>query len=126
MKWVAIRPLIRNQPSASAGKKGRDLMPPKGAIILGEVARHLATIDISCNFCPRRGLASVGRLMQQPGPDMPVPDLLRLLSHDCPRRPGGPHRRAVWSALAAAGGGVREWDAGVALALVESPGSRRT
>jgi hypothetical protein len=24
--------------------------------------------------------------MQEHGPDLPIPDLLRMLSHDCPRR----------------------------------------
>jgi hypothetical protein len=61
-------------------------MPSRGAILLGEVAQHLATIHIACNFCPRHGKASVSRLMQEHGPDMPIPDLLRALSHDCPRR----------------------------------------
>ena len=49
---------------------------------------HLATVEINCNFCPRRGKASVDRLMQEHGPDMPIPDLLRLMSADCPRAPG--------------------------------------
>jgi hypothetical protein len=61
-------------------------MPARGAILLGEVAQHLATIHVCCNFCPRRGKASVGRLMQEHGSDLPIPDLLRMLSHDCPRR----------------------------------------
>jgi hypothetical protein len=43
-------------------------MPVHGAILLGEVARHLATVHISCNFCPRHGKVSVGRLMQEHGP----------------------------------------------------------
>jgi hypothetical protein len=61
-------------------------MPAHGAILLGEVARHLAAVHIACNFCPRQGKASIIRLMHQHGPEMPIPDLLRLLSHDCPRR----------------------------------------
>lgn len=61
-------------------------MPAGGAILLGEVARHLAAVEISCNFCDRRGKASVGRLLQEHGPEMPIPTLLRLLSADCPRR----------------------------------------
>jgi hypothetical protein len=61
-------------------------MPAHGAILPGEVAQHLASIHISCNFCPRHGKASVARLMQEQGPDLPIPDLLRMLSHDCPRR----------------------------------------
>jgi hypothetical protein len=62
------------------------VMPSKGSILLGEVAAHLATVDISCNFCPRRGTANVSRLMQEHGPDMPIPELLRQLAADCPRR----------------------------------------
>jgi hypothetical protein len=62
-----------------------DLMPPKGAILLGEVAKHLAAVEISCSFCPRRGKASVLRLMHEHGSNMPIPDLLRLLSADCAR-----------------------------------------
>jgi hypothetical protein len=61
-------------------------MPSKGAILLGEAAKHLAAVEISCNFCPRRGKASVVGLTHEHGGDMPIPDLLRLLSADCPRR----------------------------------------
>jgi hypothetical protein len=61
-------------------------MPSKGAILLGEVAQHLAAVEISCNFCPRRGKASVARLMHEHGGDVPIPDLLRVLSADYPRR----------------------------------------
>lgn len=61
-------------------------MPSKGAILLGEVAAHLTMLEISCDFCPRRGMATVGRLMHEHGGDMPIPDLLRILSADCPRR----------------------------------------
>jgi hypothetical protein len=61
-------------------------MSAHGAILLGEVAQHLAITHISCNFCPRHGKASVTRPMHEHGPDLPIPDLLRMLSHDCPRR----------------------------------------
>ncbi len=61
-------------------------MPTHGAILLGEVARHLAAVHIACNFCPRQGKANIIRLMHEHGPDMPIPDLLRMFSHDCPRR----------------------------------------
>lgn len=57
-----------------------------GSILLGEVAQHLASVDIACNFCPRVGRANVGRLLSEHGPEMPIPTLLRLLSADCPRR----------------------------------------
>jgi hypothetical protein len=57
-------------------------MPSHGSILLGEVAQHLASVDIACNFCPRVGKASIARLMQEHGPDMPIPTLLR---EDCAR-----------------------------------------
>lgn len=61
-------------------------MPSGGSILLGEVAQHLASVDIRCNFCPRVGKASIARLLTEHGPDLPIPTLLRLLSADCPRR----------------------------------------
>ncbi len=61
-------------------------MPAHGSILLGDVAQHMASVDIACNFCPRSGKANVARLLSEHGPDMPIPTLLRLLSTDCPRR----------------------------------------
>jgi hypothetical protein len=61
-------------------------MPAKGSILLGDVTLHLASVDIACNFCPRVGKANVSRLMQEHGPEMPIPTLLRLLSANFPRR----------------------------------------
>jgi hypothetical protein len=83
-------------------------MPPKGAILLGEVAAHLAAIEISCNFCPRRGKASVLRLMHEHGSNMPIPDLLRLPVSQLRTPPGCPHRRTMRGASAAVGGYLRE------------------
>jgi hypothetical protein len=56
-------------------------MPAQGSILLVEVAQHLASVDIACNFCPRIGKANISRLMSEHGPT-----LLRLLSAACPRR----------------------------------------
>jgi hypothetical protein len=47
-------------------------MPVHSPILLGEVAGHLATVHISCNFCPRRGKAGVGHLMREHGPHVPA------------------------------------------------------
>jgi hypothetical protein len=57
-------------------------MPSHGSILLGEVAQHLASVDIACNFCDRRRQANINRLMSEHGPEMPIPTLLRLLSAD--------------------------------------------
>ncbi|MDE2580215.1 MAG: hypothetical protein KGL52_01135 [Rhodospirillales bacterium] len=43
-------------------------------------------LEIACNRCPRGGRLRLSGLLDQHGPGMPVPDLLRLLSADCPRR----------------------------------------
>jgi hypothetical protein len=59
-------------------------MPSQGSILLGEVAQHLDSVDIRCNFCPRVGKANVARLLSEHGPNLPIPTLLRLLSADCP------------------------------------------
>jgi hypothetical protein len=61
-------------------------MPAGGSILLGDVAQHLASVDIICKFCERRGKVSIARLMREHGPDTPIPTLLRMLSTDCPRR----------------------------------------
>jgi hypothetical protein len=60
-------------------------MPANGSILLGDVAQHLTSVEIACNFCTRVGKANVARLLSEHGPDMPIPTLLRLMSTDCPR-----------------------------------------
>jgi hypothetical protein len=70
-------------------------MPSNGSILLGEVAQHLASVDIACNFRPRVGKAGITRLMHEHGARHAVPTLLRMLSADCPRPaqlPGPPSR----------------------------------
>jgi hypothetical protein len=59
---------------------------PKGFILLGEVAAHLAVLDVACNRCQRKGRVLMGRLMAEHGPLMPIPTLLAVLSGDCPKR----------------------------------------
>jgi len=60
-----------------------------GSILLGQVAEHLATLEIVCNRCDRKGEVSVDRLMAEHGPLMSIPTLLALLSADCPKRQEG-------------------------------------
>src|ERR1700722_2093300 len=62
---------------------------PAGSILLGDVAQHLASVDVACNFCERRGKVSIARLMREHGPEMPFPTILRMLSVDYPRRAAG-------------------------------------
>jgi hypothetical protein len=60
-----------------------------GAVTLGQVARRLARLEISCSKCGRQGSYSVRRLVDWHGPDLGLPDLTAKLSADCP------HRRAL-------------------------------
>jgi hypothetical protein len=60
-----------------------------GSILLGQVAEHLATLEIACNRCDRKGRAAVDRLMAEHGRFMPIPTLLTLLSADCPKPQAG-------------------------------------
>jgi hypothetical protein len=50
-------------------------MPSNGSILHGDVAQHLASVDIACNFCPRVGKAHIGRLLTDHGLEMPIPAL---------------------------------------------------
>jgi hypothetical protein len=51
-------------------------MPAAGSILLGDVAQHLSSVDIACNFCPRIGKASIGT--RDADSNAPAPDLRRL------------------------------------------------
>lgn len=58
----------------------------RSVILLTEVAHHLSTLNVACNRCERRGRLSVARLAKEHGEHIDIPDLLRAISHDCPRR----------------------------------------
>jgi hypothetical protein len=62
-----------------------------GSILLGAVAARMAEIEIACRVCDRHGKLHTERLVQQHGPEMPMPELFRLLAADCPRL-GGPNQ----------------------------------
>lgn len=57
-----------------------------GLILLGEAAARIDRLDVACNHCGRLGL---DRLVAEHGPDLPMPELLRLLSADRVRRQAG-------------------------------------
>jgi hypothetical protein len=70
----------RRQPAVTTGP---------GVVFVGQIAARLPMIDVACNRCDRRGRLSTARPVAQYGADMPGPELLRLLSADCPRRIAG-------------------------------------
>ena len=57
-----------------------------GYVRLGQLAGCLPVVEIACNRCDRHGRLRLSGLLDRHGPGMPVPDLIRLLSADCPRR----------------------------------------
>lgn len=57
-----------------------------GVIRLGQLAGRIDLVEVACNRCPRRGRLRLSGLLDQHGPGMPVPELLRVLSADCPRQ----------------------------------------
>jgi len=57
-----------------------------GVIRLSRLAGRIDRLDVSRNRCDRRGRLRLARLFDQHGPGTPVPELLRVLSADCPRR----------------------------------------
>jgi hypothetical protein len=56
------------------------------ALILGEVAERTPTLELACGICERRGRFVMARLLRDHGLALPMPELLALLTADCPRR----------------------------------------
>jgi hypothetical protein len=90
-------------------------MPAAGSILLGDVAQHLSSVDIACNFCPRIRKASIGRVRPRDADsNAPAPDLRRLPKGHC-----RPDIRAM--RRASAGPGRRVQDQGRSDAMMDDP-----
>jgi len=59
---------------------------PGGSITLCQVAEHTAGLAVACSRCDRAGRYSLDTLIAKHGPQFGIPDLLRLVSADCPKR----------------------------------------
>jgi hypothetical protein len=57
-----------------------------GSITLDQVATHTAVLAVACSGCDRAGRYGLDTLIADHGPDFGIPELLRLLSDDCPKR----------------------------------------
>jgi hypothetical protein len=57
-----------------------------GFITLDQVATHTAVLAVTCSRCDRAGRYSLDTLIARHGPGFGIPELLRLLSDDCPKR----------------------------------------
>jgi hypothetical protein len=57
-----------------------------GSITLDQVAAHITVLAVACSRCDRAGQYGLDTLIARHGPGFGVPELLRLLSADCPKR----------------------------------------
>jgi hypothetical protein len=57
-----------------------------GSITLDQVRAHIAVLAVACSRCERAGQYSLGTLIARHGPGFGIPELLGLLSADCPKR----------------------------------------
>ncbi len=57
-----------------------------GSITLGDVAVHTPVLVVACTRCDRTGRYNLETLIARHGEDFGIPDLLRRLSKDCPKR----------------------------------------
>jgi hypothetical protein len=72
--------------SNPAAALSEEAMETSGSITLGEAAEHTAVLVVACNRCERAGKYNLNALIGRHGEDFGIPDLLRLLSDDCPQR----------------------------------------
>ena len=61
-------------------------MPIGGSLTLADVAARSDVLVVSCSRCERAGRYPLTRLIERLGMHFTVPDLLRELSPDCPKR----------------------------------------
>jgi hypothetical protein len=58
----------------------------RGPITLGAVAAHTAVLAVACSRCDRSVRYNLDMLIACHGKGFGIPNLLRLLSIDCPKR----------------------------------------
>jgi hypothetical protein len=61
------------------------MMPRDGAIIFRDIVGKLDVLRVECDKCGRRGQYRIGRLLEQYGRDIAMPDLRHELAR-CPHR----------------------------------------
>jgi hypothetical protein len=65
-----------------------------GVVTLGQmaalfIAAGLTMVEVSCNRCERRGRLSITGLLAEHGPELPGPELRRIIAAECPRMVSG-------------------------------------
>jgi hypothetical protein len=86
----------RDRGHASGQSGRREIGPlsprpmPSGVTTLGQLAAQFSeTVSASCNRCDRRGTLRTPHLLTEHGPNLPVPELRRILAADCPKMTEG-------------------------------------
>jgi len=57
-----------------------------GSITLADVAERTAVLAVACTRCDRAGRYQLHALIERHRPACGIPELLRVLSADCPKR----------------------------------------
>jgi hypothetical protein len=73
-------------PAIRAAALGDEATLMSGSITLGEAAEHTAVLTVACSRCERAGRYNLDTLIARYGADFGIPDLLGVLSADCPKR----------------------------------------
>ncbi|MDP2358202.1 MAG: hypothetical protein Q8M31_19365 [Beijerinckiaceae bacterium] len=61
-------------------------MPTSGAVTVSDLIEAGEThVEVACDRCDRHGSYQLARVLAEKG-DIPLPDLLALVSADCPAR----------------------------------------
>ena len=72
--------------ASQAAALNEEAVVSAGSITLGEAAEHTAVVTVGCTRCDRAGKYRLETLIARHGEDFGIPELLRLLSEDCPKR----------------------------------------
>ena len=57
----------------------------QGIVMLGQIADRLPMLNVACNRCDRRGRLRMDCLIAEYGPNLPLPELRRIIVADCIR-----------------------------------------
>ena len=68
---------------------GRPPAMPAGFLTLADIAGRVATLEVACNRCDRRGGLRIDSLVTEHGPALPIPELRRTVAADCAKMQAG-------------------------------------
>ncbi len=54
-----------------------------GSLSLDDISKRYRMLEVRCGHCPRSGRLRIGKLIDEHGRDMSLPDLRAILAGDC-------------------------------------------